>query len=291
MIERIPKKSLDEQCDNMRVRGKLPSFATKLEQAVQMLIVVAASFPGMPILVVCDSWFGNYGLFGSARDAIGISIHMLSRLRRNIALYDIAPPKDAKARGRPRKYGDRLGSVAEVAASLWDKAETISLFLYGKNRQLNVASKVVTLKTLRCPVRVVFVYRKTQWVAIFTTDLTLSTQQIIEFYGARWKIESGFKEIKQEIGSSKSQTRNAVSVSNHLNFCMMAVAVSWLYAIRLENAPERRHIVRGRSSFALSDIRHIIAKAAMDENFSALCNNHRKPRNYSPVAMLLRMVA
>jgi IS4 transposase len=52
-------------------------------------------------------------------------------------------------------------------------------------------------------------------VAFFTTDLELSVQQIIEYYGARWKIESGFKEIKQEIGSASSQNQNAYAVANH----------------------------------------------------------------------------
>jgi hypothetical protein len=36
--------------------------------------------------------------------------------------------------------------------------------------------------------------------------------------GIRWKIESGFKEIKQEIGSSKSQTSDVNAVINHVNF-------------------------------------------------------------------------
>ncbi|WP_152556561.1 transposase [Methylobacter tundripaludum] len=31
-----------------------------------------------------------------------------------------------------------------------------------------------------------------------------STTQIIEYYGTRWKIESGFKELKQDIGSRTS---------------------------------------------------------------------------------------
>jgi IS4 transposase len=31
--------------------------------------------------------------------------------------------------------------------------------------------------------------------------------QMIEFYGARWKIELGFKELKQDMGSQKSQCR------------------------------------------------------------------------------------
>jgi hypothetical protein len=38
-------------------------------------------------------------------------------------------------------------------------------------------------------VRVVFIYRKTQWVALYSTDLTLSVAQIIEYYDARWKID------------------------------------------------------------------------------------------------------
>jgi hypothetical protein len=58
-------------------------------------------------------------------------------------------------------------------------------------------------------------------VALFTTDLSLSVEQIIEFYGVRWKIEARIKEINQETGSARSQTRNADAVSNHLNFCMM----------------------------------------------------------------------
>jgi len=38
---------------------------------------------------------------------------------------------------------------------------------------------------------------------------SLSVEQIVEYYGARWKIESGFKELKQEIGSVKTQIRNS----------------------------------------------------------------------------------
>ncbi|MBL4903593.1 MAG: transposase [Desulfocapsa sp.] len=56
-------------------------------------------------------------------------------------------------------------------------------------------------------------------------SLTLSIEQIIEYYGARWKIESGFKKIKQDIGSSKSQVRNADAVLNHLNFRSLRLPV------------------------------------------------------------------
>ena len=146
------------------------------------------------------------------------------------------------------------------------------------------------LKTIKCSVRVVWVFRKTQWVAIFSTDMRLSVEQIIEYYGARWKIESGFKEIKQDIGSSKTQTRNAYAVINHINFSLMATTIIWIYGARLENTPERRHKVKGRNSFAFSDLRHIIGKATLSDDFDAVCNkSHKLPRK-TFVEALLRMV-
>lgn len=201
------------------------------------------------------------------------------------------PNGKSKKRGRPRKYGYRLGSCAEMAARFISHASTHRVFLYGKYRDVNAFSRTVMLKTLKCPVRVVWVFRKTQWVALFSTDMDLSVEQIIEYYGARWKIESGFKEIKQDIGSSKSQARNAHAVINHINFSMMAASITWIYATRLENIPERRHKVKGRNSFAFSDLRHIIAKAALSDDFNAVCNKKQKLPRKSFVDALLRMVA
>lgn len=178
-----------------------------------------------------------------------------------------------------------------MAATLKAQASQLRVFLYGGYRDVMFYSTVVMLKTLKCPVRVVWVFRKNQWVALFSTDLDLSIKQIIEYYGARWKIESGFKEIKQEIGSSKSQARNAHAVMNHINFSMMAAAIIWIYGARLENTPERRHKVKGRNSFAFSDLRHIITKAALSEDFDIVCHGHPKSLKKYIIDMLLRMVA
>ncbi len=76
--------------------------------------------------------------------------------------------------------------------------------LYGKQRKTSAYDRIVMLKSLKRPVRVVWIFRRTRWITLFTTDLDLSVTQIIEYYGARWKIESGFKELKQDIGSQKS---------------------------------------------------------------------------------------
>jgi hypothetical protein len=53
---------------------------------------------------------------------------------------------------------------------------------------------------------VVWVYRRTQWVALMSTDLDLSIEQIIEYYSARWKIEidQPFCLLKSLFGIEKS---------------------------------------------------------------------------------------
>ena len=287
----LPKKTIQAQKDTAKIRGKVLPFQTKLAQASLMLIGVADYFSTSPLLAVTDSWFGNKSLWKPVRQALGERFHLLSRLRSNNVLYDQPGERKQGQRGKPRKYGQRLGSATEMARTVQKWATNYSVHLYGKQREVLAYDRIVMLKTLKCPVRVVWVFRKTQWVALFTTDLELSVTQMIEYYGARWKIESGFKELKQEIGSCKSQCRNAQAVTNHLNFCMMATTVTWIYADRLKADPERRHKVKGRTSFAFSDIRRIIAEAALDVNFDRVCPRPGNPLRNSLVAVLLRMVA
>ena len=156
----LPKKAVEAKSDNMKIPGNEFPFQTKLDQAVEMLIQLAHHFAGVPLTVVCDSWFGNNGLFKPLRKHLGNSVHLLSRLRSNSVLYTMPENTTSKKRGRPRKYGRRLGSCAEMAAKFISHASIHRVFLYGKHRDVNAFSKTVMLKTLKCPVRVVWVFEK-----------------------------------------------------------------------------------------------------------------------------------
>ena len=287
----IMKKDILAQSVNVKQKGKVVPFKSKMAQAADMIKEVRVYYQ-KTVLVVTDSWFGNNGLWSPLEKGAGGTFHLLSRMRSNMMLYDLAPVAAGnKKRGRPRLYGDRLGSVDKCAAKRRAMAKNYTVFLYGKEREVKAYSHLVMSKKLKCPVRVVWVYRKTRYVALMTTDLTLSVEQIIEYYGARWKIESGFKEIKQEIGSSKSQTRNADAVLNHLNFCMMATTLTWVYADRLQKAPDRKYKIRGRTGFAFSDVRRIIAESALSQDFQSILPFPGQKTQKSFVKTLLRMVA
>ena len=266
-------------------------FETKLEQAADMIIGIADAFKPTRIITITDSWFGNNGLWKPLHHNLGQRFHMISRLRSNNNVFDLPGSRTKIGPGRPKKYGKKLGNASSLAVSCKHLAKEYNVNLYGRIRTVSAYNRVVMLKTLKCAIQVVWVYRKTQWVALFSTDLTLSVEEIVEYYGARWKIEAAFKELKRDIGSAETQTRHPKAVMNHLHFCMMATSVAWIYASLLEKTPNRRHIVKGRNHFAFSDVRRLVAKEALDDNFGIPFPVPRKSVVNSLVAVLLRMAA
>lgn len=280
------KKSIAQMADKSKIE-----FESKLDQAVQMITEIADVFAKTAILVVSDSWFGNNGLWKPLNEKLGQRIHMISRLRSNNNIFELPAAYPKKGPGRPRKYGKKLGNASSLADRYTHLVQEFRINLYGRVRTVVAYDRIVTLKTLKCPVRVVWIYRKTRWVALFSTDLTLSVPEIIEYYGARWKIEASFKELKQDIGSGDTQTRNANAVKNHLHFCMMSTTVTWIYASRLDKTPSRRHAVKGRNHFAFSDVRRLIAKASTAEDFSLVCPEPSKSKLNSLMSVLLRIAA
>jgi hypothetical protein len=273
-----------------RLKGKPIEFETKMEQAATMIAGVAAQI-NAPVLVVADSWFGNNGLWSPLQSKLEQNFNLLSRLRSNQNLFDIPSQPDKVRPGRPKKYGKKLGNASSLASEFVEHARHYDVNLYGRARTVLAYDRIVMLKTLKCCVRVVWIYRKTHWVALFTTDLALSVEQIIEYYGARWKIEAAFKELKQDIGSADTQNRHPEAVKNHLHFSMMAMNVAWIYASRYEKTPQRLHAVGGRRHFAFSDVRRLVAKAALDDNFDMLSPQPRKRLVNSFLTSLLRLAA
>ena len=284
----LRRETLRHGC--LRVRRKAVVFADKFTQAVALIARLGAFFKRTPLLVVTDSWFGNNGLFKPLRARLGERVHLLSRLRVNAALYALPTPVPGKV-GRPRKYGERLGSAAQRAARMRTQAQTYTLHVYGAQRAVLAAEQVVMLKTLRCPVRVVWVYRQTQWVALMTTDLTLTLEQIVEYYAARWKIEAGFREIKQEIGSAHTQTRTPDAVTNHLHFCMAATTLTWIYAAHLHQAPARRYASENTTEFAFADVRRSLARHIAREGFGIDCQEAEKSHQKPLISAVVWLVA
>ncbi len=62
-----------------------------------------------------------------------------------------------------------MGNTTSLAARLKPLATEYTANLYGRERTVVFYARVMMLKTIRCAVKVVWIYRQTQWVALYST--------------------------------------------------------------------------------------------------------------------------
>ncbi len=133
-------------------------------------------------------------------------------------------------RGRPRIYGERL-NLKEMASdeSLFSPDK---LFLYGKEVITDLAFKIIILKGWNRPILLVIAKEKNgEPIFLFTTDISLTPARVVELYASRWKIEIGFRELKQEGGMADYQVRSKKGIERHINLCFISHCLLQLLSI------------------------------------------------------------
>jgi hypothetical protein len=253
--------------------AKLPHAEwLKTKSGIGELVIRLVQRFKRPVLIVCDSWFGTKPLLMEVRDKVAFGVHILSRLRISAILYYFPEIVSGK-RGRLPKFGRQLATVKFLSAQLRQSARSAIIHIYGKDRKVEFAELLCVSKAFGYQVKVVFVYYKGFAFPLVTTDITLTAEQMIEFYSARWNIESGFKEIKQDIGAIDSQCRKPLAVENHFDLCCFAMSLTWIYAFKLDHAPAQRHPGKRTWAFAFADIRPKISDAlAMESILQGRCH-------------------
>lgn len=137
--------------------------------------------------------------------------HITSRIRRDAAIYQPAPPRTGKP-GRPRTKGDRLPTPAQLAATAptndWHTAEidvrgrTVSRQIYTRDVLWHKVNKhhLLRLVIVRDPDRI------EPDDFFITTDLTATGAQTASRYAGRWSIEVTFRDVKQDLGGQDPQS-------------------------------------------------------------------------------------
>lgn len=96
-----------------------------------------------------------------------------------------------------------IGMVKELKQRYLYNGQKLSLKeLYQsipKDRKAAIQGSVIVQTTCKLPLKVVFVQnrnKRSEWLAIISTDLSLDDAEIIRIYGMRWSIETFFKFAK-----------------------------------------------------------------------------------------------
>jgi hypothetical protein len=201
--------------------------------------------------------FCGDGAYASVAKQLPDNVQMVSRIRKDAALF--APPtlKKTHKPGRPRKKGKRLPSPKDMAPADHKNWLLLKLNLYGKivRRQVFQLQALWYEVSPNRPVNIVIVrdpQNRCPDEFFFTTDLALSAAEIIYIYTGRWPIEVVFRESKQYLGIQDSQARKQQAVLRTTPFCLWLNSLIKVWFI-LENK-NKKMVVPKHDPWYLSKI-------------------------------------
>ncbi|MGI8688941.1 MAG: IS701 family transposase [Thermomicrobiales bacterium] len=187
--------------------------------AWQLLVVVRRWWPERAIVAVAES--GDAAMRLLARCiALPVPITMITRLRRDAALYEPAPPRYPGQSGRPRQKGKRWPTLAARAtdpATRW-QAVTVADWYGTGARVIALASETaIWYHTGLPPVPIRWVLirdpqERFATQALLCTDLAVTPRQIIAWVVRRWQMEATFEEARRHLGVETQRQWTALAI-------------------------------------------------------------------------------
>ena len=189
---------------------------SKPDLARDLVDALAERFPDRAIHVVGDAAYGCGAFAG-----LGPDMTMTTRARSTAVFYEPAPPRTGK-RGRPRLKGERIGTPGDIArCATW---KTVTVTRYGTTATCQVFERTcLWYGTWRTDTVRVIGLRDTGRtssydLALVTTDLTATPEEIIARYAARWSIEVTFFDVKNILGVGQARNRVQKAVEHTVPF-------------------------------------------------------------------------
>ena len=233
---------------------------TPCELMRQLLAVLVHWFPGRRFVVAGD---GGYGTHALARFVHHHRRHLtlVSRFYPDAQLYEPAPVVVGKRPAhRPRKKGEKLPAPQEVVATAGRTALEVSWYGGGR-RGIEVVSETGHwLKAGKglIPVRWAFVHDKTGTHRddyLFSTDVAMAPQSIVETFTGRWSIETTFQEMRPFLGLETTRGRTEATVLRAVP-CLLGLysVVALLYErLRSRGRATARVVWAGKVETTFSD--------------------------------------
>jgi putative transposase len=221
-VEPLPKRHRGRPKGSQNHVKPVPTLTPDLTLLQRMITAMITRIAPVTVKhIVLDGHFGNYPATYAVRET---GLHIISKFRQDAALYfPYTGPKPR--RGPTPRYGEKLNydhlpsdalchSVLEGDYRL--DTYQMTVFHQSFSEALNVVVVVKThLKT-----------GKRGHVVLFSTDLDLSADQIVDYYALRFQIEFNFRDGKQYWGLDDFMTIKSVAVTNAVNLAFFMVNLS-----------------------------------------------------------------
>ena len=220
------------------------------------------------------------------------TVHVVSRLRFDAALYAPPPRRRPGQKGRPRRRGERLPALSQRIARQ-RRWTDLPLVLYGRA----VTPRILTLDALWYGalrsqlVRMVVVRDpsgRRRDEAFFCTDLDRDAAFILETYSRRWTLEVTFHDAKQHLGFGQAQNQAPQAVERTAPFAGLVYSLVLLWAVaHFQQGGTLSWIVRpwyrAKTAVAFPDLLMALQQELWRTRFSAPPVLARRPQNPAPV--------
>jgi hypothetical protein len=250
------------------------TFQTKLVMAAELVRWAAARLHGLgkKLWVAAD---GAYAKKVFLKAAAAAQVVVVSRLRKDAALFDLPKPVSPgqRRRGRPRIYGKKKISLAKRAshAKGWQEETFV---LYGVEQVKRYKTFLATYKPAGGLIRVVLVREEDRtWRAYFCTNPEASVAQILEAVADRSALEQVYHDVKEVHGVGQAQTRNYwVNVGVfHMKIWLHTLIELWAW-----HKPAAELVDRSESPWdqaerrpSHADRRNSLRRACLEQEFQA----------------------
>lgn len=195
----------------------------ELQHIQKMLQALSETIRGCLSLtyLVLDGHFGNHPAMHMVRQC---QLHLISKLRADAALffpYAGPPPR----RGPRRRMGERL-AVRKIPEQ-YLKEVTVEDGIETRNYQAQLLHRELPM-----PLNVVILLKTNletgarAYVILFSSDLELSADKLIDYYSLRFQIEFNFRDAKQFWGLEDFMNVTPTAVTNAANLSLFMVDVS-----------------------------------------------------------------
>lgn len=208
-----PKGSQNKDKTQVELTPELARIKAMIQQ---QLALINGDIP--LTYLALDGHFGHNNALQMTRQC---GLHLISKLRHDAALYwPYAGVQNQ--RGAPRKYGDKLNYdhlpvqyLKESTLEAGIRTDIYQATLLHKEfaQALNVVIIIKTdLKT-----------GKRAHVVLFSSDLALTHDHLIDYYSLRFQIEFNFRDAKQYWGLEDFMNVSATAVTNAANLALFMV--------------------------------------------------------------------
>jgi hypothetical protein len=215
-------------------------FRTKLQLAVEQLLAFAklVHYAGKRMWAVADGAYAKRPFLKPLRAA---GVVVVSRLRKDAALFNLPVQPKQRGRGRPRRYGKKRIHLSRRAAHplRW---ESVECFLYGQQVTKTIKTFLATYRPADGVIRVVIVKEEQGCQFFFAIDPEATPREILEAFADRASIEQDFHDVKEVWGAGQQPVRNIwtnIAVLN-LNLWVHTLVECWAWNKCVESIRDRQ---------------------------------------------------